>query len=866
MATSTPSIGQVLGHYRVLEQVGAGGMGVVFRAHDEQLDRDVALKILPQLGLLSEAARRQFRREALSLARITDPNVAMAFDFGRDGGIDYLVTEYVPGLTLSARIAGRPLREGDILNLGKQLASGLETAHREGVIHRDLKPGNLKVTPEGRLKILDFGLAFLLRSSGTDTAATATLTSSYSDAGTLPYMAPEQVKGLTPDARADVWSAGAVLYEMSTGKLPFGELAGPQLIAAILEQQPVAPRVGNPKISEGLERVILRALQKDPQERYQSAGDLRIDLANLATGTMPIYPKPRPRRRWQRWLAIAAAVVLAGVAIWRMGGGIGWRPHGGPAAPVERMMAVLPFESVANDASTNALGLGLTETVTAKLVQATDGGHLQLVSTRDLVAQGVKTADQARREFGTDLVLEGSLQQSGDQIRITCSLVDPRTHVQFAASEVTGDASEIFELQDRLFDKVLEMLGKLPQAVEPSRKQAMQGRADTKPAAYDFYLRGRGYLEEYQNLDNIENAIGQFERAIGEDRNYAPAYAAMGMAYTIGFQQKNRGKDWLEKARSECERALAITPQLAEGHTCLGNVYFSTGRYEEAVQQFQRSLELDHTSDETLRLLAAAYQKTGNPAAAEDAFRKAVALRPNYWGVYSAFGAFYYNQARYADAAEEFRKAIQLAPLNYRGYSNLGGIDLDLGKYREAVEVLQKSAALHPSVESYINMGTAYFYLHRYDDAVDSLRQAVKIDELDWLSWGNLGDALYQVPAWRGEARTAYGKAIERAKAQLEANPRDAEILAYTADYYAMLDQEKQAREQLARALAIASTDADVLFRAAILYNHFGNSEKTLEYLSKAVEAGYPRNFIRDTPDFDHLRENPRFRALLPKS
>jgi eukaryotic-like serine/threonine-protein kinase len=865
MAATTPSIGQVLGHYRILEQVGAGGMGVVFRAHDEQLDRDVALKTLPQLGLLSEPARRQFRREALSLARITDPNVAMAFDFGRDRGIDYLVTEYVPGPTLSAKIAERWLPEGEVLNLGKQLASGLETAHREGVIHRDLKPGNLKVTPEGRLKILDFGLAFLLQSSGTDPAATPTATRSYSDAGTLSYMAPEQLKGLTPDARADLWSAGAVLYEMSTGKLPFGELAGLQLVAAILGQEPVAPRVVNPKISEGLERVILRALQKDPQERYQSASDLRIDLANLATGTLPIYSKPRPRRRWRWRLAVAAAaVVLAGVAIWRMGGGIGWGRHGGTAVTNERVMAVLPFESVANDPPTNALGLGLTETVTAKLVQATGGGHLQLVSTRDLVAQGVKTADQARREFGTDLVLEGSLQQSGDKIRITCSLVDPRTHVQFAANEVTGDASEIFELQDRLFDKVLEMLARLPLAVGPSRKQAMQVRSDTKPAAYDLYLRGRGYLEEYQNLDNIENAIGQFERALRVDRNYAPAYAAMGMAYTIGFQHQNRGKDWLEKARSQCERALAITPQLAEGHTCLGNVYFSSGHYEEAVQQFQRSLDLDHTSDEALLSLAAAYQKTGNPAAAEEAFRKAVALRPNYWGVYSAFGAFYYNQARYGDAAVEFRQAIQLAPLNYRGYSNLGGVDLFLNEYGQAVDVLKKSIALRPTAESYGNLGAAYFYLRNYQDAAESFQQALKIDDKDWLNWGNLGDALYQMAERRPEAKSAYRRAVELAKARLEVNPRDSMVLAFTADYSAMLDEEKQAREQLASALAVTPSDAEVLFRAAILFNHFGEQEKTLEFLGKAVAGGYSRNVIRDTPDFDHLKNDSRFRALLP--
>src|SRR5215470_13964671 len=246
--SAAPSVGQILGHYRILEQIGAGGMGVVYRAHDEQLDRDVALKTLPQLGSLSDAARRQFRREALSLARITDPNVAMAFDFGHDSGIDYLITEFVPGLTLNTKIAGRPLPESEVLNLGRQLASGLESAHREGVIHRDLKPGNIRVTNDEKLKILDFGLAYLLQKEA-GAMVTAPLTSTYSDAGTLPYMSPEQIKGVKPDARADVWSAGAVLYEMATGKHPFGELSGTQLIGAILEKEPVAPRALNPKVS-----------------------------------------------------------------------------------------------------------------------------------------------------------------------------------------------------------------------------------------------------------------------------------------------------------------------------------------------------------------------------------------------------------------------------------------------------------------------------------------------------------------------------------------------------------------------------------------------------------------------------------------
>src|SRR5580693_3865877 len=523
-------------------------MGVVFRARDERLDRDVALKTLPRLALVSEAALRQFRREALSLAKITDPHVAMAFDFGRDDGIDYLVTEYVPGLTLEAKLAGRPLPEADVFQLGKQLASGLEAAHKEGVIHRDLKPANVKITPDGRLKILDFGLAYILKTEATETTATASLTETYSDAGTLPYMAPEQVKGQKPDARADVWSAGAVLYEMSTGKSPFGDLSRGPLIAAILERDPVSPRTVNPKISEGLERVILRALQKDPKERYQSAGDLRIDLANLATGTAPIYPPRAPSRNW-RWpaiIALASVFIVAGA--WWL------RHHDRPSALEARMMAVLPFESVTNDTATNALGLGLTETVTAGLVRAMEGGNLQLVSTHDLVARAVKTSEQARREFGTDLVLEGSLQQDGARIRITWSLVNPHNHTQIAANTITGNTNDIFRLQDTIFDDVL---GKLPQAANGSRQQEVE-RLEPKPAAYDFYLRGRGYLEDYKNQDNIGSAIAEFQRAIAADQNYAPAYAAMGLAYDTGFQWKNRDRDWVEKAKTACDRALSL--------------------------------------------------------------------------------------------------------------------------------------------------------------------------------------------------------------------------------------------------------------------------------------------------------------------
>jgi serine/threonine-protein kinase len=784
----------------------------------------------------------------------------MAFEFGRDHGFDYLVTEYVPGITLNAKIAGRSLPEGEVLHLGKQLASGLENAHRQGVIHRDLKPGNLRVTPEGRLKILDFGLAFLLRAepeteteAGGETTVTASLTESFEDAGTLPYMSPEQIKGSKPDARADVWSAGAVLYEMSTGKSPFGDLTGGRLMAAILEQPPPAPRSLNAKISVGLERVILRALEKDPGERYQSAGDLRIDLNSLATGTMPVYAKPASRR-WVWWsLAVAVVIVLAVAGVWWKG----WRVD--PAVSGDQVMAVLPFESVANDAATNALGAGLSETLTAKLVQASDEGHLQFVSTRDLIAQGVKTEVQAQREFGTDLVLEGSFQQFGDQLRINCSLVDSHTHLQRAARTVTGSAGDPFRLQDMLVEQVVEML---PKALGPVKQANLRSHPDMSPAAYDLYLRGRGYLE----FRNIDRAIAEFERATEVDANYAPAHAALGITYTRGFQRENRGKDWLEKAQAQCERALAITPQLAEGHTCLGNVYFSKGRYEDAVQEFQRSLDLDHDSEGTLGLLAEANQKLGNVGAAEEAYRKAIALRPNYWGVYSSFGSFYYDQARYADAANMFRKAIQLAPQYYLGYSNLGAMNLLQGQYQDAVDASKKSIALRPTADAYGNLGTAYFGLHRYQDSAEAFQSGLKINQNDWQNWGNLGDALYQLPSRRSEALAAYRKAIELSTARLEVNPRDASILAYVADYYAMLDRESEGKRSLALALEIAPKNGEVLFHAAILYNHFDDVAQTLTFLQRAVQAGWSRSQIRDTPDFEHLKNNPRLQALLAGS
>jgi serine/threonine-protein kinase len=862
MAIQAPSSGQVLGHYRLIEQIGAGGMGVVFRAHDEQLQRDVAVKILPIGVFADDATRKQFRKEALAVGKLNHPNIAMAFDFGEENGVDYLVTEYIPGLNLDEMLAQQPLPQKIVLELGIQLTSGLEAAHRENVIHRDLKPGNLRVNPDGQLKILDFGLAKLVEPI--EVAETANLNTSLSLSGTVPYMAPELLRAESADARSDIWAAGAVLYELATGKRAFPDRQPSLLIDAILHYDPVRPCLLNPEVSAALEAVILKALDREPDLRYQSAKELRADLARILAGDelstetlrrTNVFKVERKARNRKAAL-ILAAVLLVGIAF---GYGVKrWWPT--TLATQQRIMAVLPFDTVNQDSATSALGLGLAETLTAKLVQASDTDAIQVVSPRDLRDQGVKTAEDARREFGTDLVLESSLQRSGQTIRINCYLVDSKTHRQIAARSITVDANDVFGMQDRVVSETLDML---PAQFKPEDRRKLNVHQDTQPAAYEAYIRGRGYLQEYEKPENVDSAIAALEQALKIDPNYALAYAALGNAYWTGYQQFNKGKEWIDNASRNCEKSLSLNADLVEGHVCLGNVLNGTGKYEQAVQEFQRAVASNSGSEEALRGLADAQTNLGNFASAEATYKKAIALRPNYWAVYSWLASFYYNQSRYTNAEAMYMKATQLAPDNYHGYFNLGGIYVTQGQYPEAIVALKRSIELRPSPEAYNNLGYVYTLMHRFPEAIATLEQALKIDDSDWMNWGNLADALYWSPDRRREARPNYEKAISMAAPKLQVNSQDVDVLVYLANYSAMVEDRKAAFDYLARAQRLAPSNGEVSFRAAIVYNHFNQPEQAIAELKNAIDAGYSRPIIRDTPDFQARLNDPTFTALV---
>ena len=856
------SQGQVFGHYRLIEQIGSGGMGVVFRAHDEQLRRDVAVKLLPH-ELFSDAdSRERFRKEALAVGRLNHPNIAMAFDFGEQDGIDYLVTEYIPGANLDEKIAKQPLPQKTVLEFAIQLLSGLEAAHRENVIHRDLKPGNIRINRDGQLKILDFGLAKLVEPFD-ENADTATVTTDASVSGTLPYMAPELLRSEESDARADIWAAGAVLYEMSTGKRAFPDKQPARVIDSILHYDPARPSLLNAKITASLEAVILKALDRDPDHRYQSAREFLADLQRLysggeiATDTLKQSQIQRveAKRRQKRIVFAFAGVLLIGLALGLVAKR--WMPA---LRARQKILAVLPIETVGQDAATNALGLGLTETLTAKLVQASD--TIQVVSPRDLRDQKVKTAADARREFGTDYVIESSLQRAGPTMRINCYLVDSRTHRQLAARTIEIDANDTFKLQDAVVNAALDIL---PGSASASQRQALIAHQDTQPAAYEAYIRGRGYLLEYEKPENIDNAIVEFNQAIKLDAKYAPAYAGLGEAYEIGFSQLNKPKDWITQAHAACDRSLALSPNLAEAHICLGDVLKATGQYDPAVQQFQRALQLDASNDDGLIGLADAYQKLGNPPAAEAAYKQAIQLRPNYWVGYSWLGNFYFIQGRYPEAVSTFQKVIELAPENYRAYASLGGVYATQGRYPEAIDTLKRSIELRPSLEAIGNLGAVYFYLHRYEEAADTFQQSLKLDPSDYMNWGNLGDALYWTPNRRPDAPSAYQQAIKLAQARAQVNTRDAAALAYLGYYYAMAGNQKAAVEATQRAVTLAPHSPDVLLRAASTYIRLGDQKATIKWLRQAVAAGLSSSQFLDSPEFQPLKNDPEFRALARK-
>lgn len=851
--------GKVVGRFRIGERLGKGGMGEVYSAEDTKLKRTVALKRLAPSLRADSLYRHRFLEEAERASRFGDAHVAAVYDVLEEQGEIFLILEYVEGQNLRQRLR-EPLSLDEFFTIAIQCAEALVSAHRHGIVHCDIKPENIMLSSEGQVKILDFGVAKHLPRS--DQSSTVDRAGTF--AGTPAYMSPEVLLEQAPDGRADIFSLGVVFYEVLTGQHPF--MAGSFVATTdrIRNETPAPIRVFNRSVPEGLQALVNKAMAKEAEQRYSGAHEMLDELiavrSGMTSGGRPHGEQEQPGSSRTRYLlpSILAVVLLVGgvLASSKMAVIRGWF---GMEKPPAIQLVVLPFATPDADSSAKAFSNGLTETLTAELTHLTGNYPLQVVPASEVRAGAITTVEQARKEFGVNMVLEGSLHGAGDQMRVTYSLVDATTRRQLHAEAITADAADALALEDRVVDGVLGMLGL---EVESKDRAILAAHGTQDPVAYDFYLRGRGYLQEPEKPENIENAIVAFNNALERDKKYALAYAGLGEAFWARYELTH-DPDWVTKAAQACERAVSFNPDLASGSTCFGTVYNGTGKYEEAARQFQRAVLLDPTRDDAFRGLAFAYERLGRQVDAERTFQRAIQVRPQYWASYEWLGTFYSEHARYEEAARQFTQAIALAPDNPHSYRKLGGVYIYMGRYLKAIEVLQRAIALYPTSGAYSNLGIAYFNVHHFDDAVAAYEHACTPASKDYIACGNLARAYYWAPGRRSQATEYYRRAIALAEERLSINPRDGDPHILSSSYYAMLGDRRHALEHLQRALELRPNEPEYLLTAAIVHNQFGEEDEALEWLEAAVRRGYSASEIKVAPELDNLRGEARFQKLV---
>lgn len=836
-------VGRTLGHYRIIEAIGAGGMGVVYRGRDARLDRDIALKLLPPDRFSDAAARKRFRNEALLLSQLNHPNIASIYDFDTQDGIDFLVMELIAGVTLAKKLEDGPLSESETLHISLQILDALREAHRLGIIHRDLKPSNIVIGPSHRVKILDFGLSRIQKD--TNSALTESLEDLEHGAGTLPYMAPELLQGKSSDARTDIWSTGVVMYEMSTGHRPFEGKTSYEISSAILGSDPASLP---PQLSQGFRGVISRCLTKQSERRYQSVGEVEAALTSVNV------QDPHPRS-WTRQVGLVAVALLVLVVVIVL-----LKKHFSATdnLPTEKQLAILSLPVSSDSPEMIAFGDGLNETLTTRLTGLTRSNNLQIIPASEIRSRGIKTLQDANQEFGINLGLEIAIRRSGDMVRVNYSLVDAKTHRQLRADTITAPASDPFALEDRVSNSIMNAL---ELELAPQERRTGEDRGTSYAAAFDYYLQGRGNLQEFEKPENVDRAIAAFNKAVEADPHYAVAFAGLGEAYWQKYDQSH-DPSFVERATNACKSAVELKDSAAEGYICLGTVFQGSGQYALASIAFARARELDPTSDQAVVGAASVYQALGIPDKAEETYRRAIEMRPQYWRNYSLLGGFFVSQGQYDKAAEMFRKVIAIAPDSFRGYSNLGGIETYQGQYSDAVSTLQKSIAIRKTGDALSNLGTAYFHMRKFDQSATAFQEAIRFDENNYPLWGNLADAYYY-GGHQTESVPAFTKAAELAAQQLSVNSQDASVLAALASYYSMLGDKNKALMYIGRALQSAPRNPEVIFDMAQICNQLGNERETIIWLRKALDTGFPLVQVQDTPSLDNLRSDKDFQNLV---
>ncbi|MGE5358624.1 MAG: protein kinase domain-containing protein [Bacteroidales bacterium] len=872
-------VGSRFGRYEILERLGAGGMGEVFRARDHDLRRDVAIKFLPERFGTDASRLARFSREARAASSLNHPNIVTIHEIGQASGQPFIVMELVEGQTLRQLVRDRPLGVKRALDIAVQLADGLAKAHGAGIVHRDLKPENVMVTGDGFVKILDFGLAKLRADvddapggEGSDDVETKVSAATIAGAvlGTAGYMSPEQARGDPTDHRSDQFALGAVLYELATGRKAFQAESFVQTLTAVIEREPESIASLNPDFPAPARWAVERCLAKEPTDRYASTVDLAHDLRNVrehlskATSAPSASTAPGRRRRMRPWTipaAVAAVVVLALAIpiVWQSPIARLWRPR----LPDDLRVAVLPV--VTPDGDANCCG-GIADYVTARLA---DLGRFQrrvsIVPMSEVLMAGVTAPSAAHRALNATIAITISISRSGDDYLVSVGLVDT-----VAVRQLAGRPKAFPRATLSPEDVVNLLVPLLDVQLAAGDKSAWSGAASPVAEAGVLYAQGLGRtpyqqalgkLEQYDQARSLEEAIKLFNDAVNLDSRYAAAHAALGEARLRLYRLTKNAQD-LALAQQSARQALSLDDTRPGAWMTLGMAFAQMGNLPEAEKAFEAAIARNPQGADTYRELGLAYQRARLGDKAETNYRKAIELQPGAWPNYNFLGAFLYSRQRYPEAEAVFKQALLLAPDNARVWSNLGAVYLAQERWDDAERALSTANRFHAYGPALSNLGYLQMQSRRqYAAAAETFERATSLSPRDSRIWLNLASARFSAGD-RERAAEAYRRAAGLFEEERRIDPTNTQALVGLASCYAVLGDDARSRAYVGEALK-AGIDRGDWTDVVGIFEDLHDRDTALRYVREAMKAGVTPAEFEVGATFDDLRKDPRYPAIV---